>query len=206
MTLTLKPAGFDRWTMCSSSTGAVEDHSTLFHTGRAGTSRSFLQPVGGLQMVQSFAHIPVLRDEIVSAFGPVPAGVVVDATVGGGGHSAALLTAYPGLQIIGLDRDPVALEAAAARLAPFGERVTLVHAPFAALGEATAGPLSGVLFDLGMSSPQLDQAERGFSFRADATLDMRMDQSTGSTAGPPPHLDRAAGRGRRGRRAGRRAA
>jgi 16S rRNA (cytosine1402-N4)-methyltransferase len=179
---TFKPAEFDRWTMCSSSTGSVEDHSTLFHPGRAGTPRSFRQPVGELQMAQSFAHIPVLRDEIVSVFGPVPAGVVVDATVGGGGHSAALLTAYAGLQLIGLDRDPVALEAAAARLAPFGERVTLVHAPFSALGEATAGPLSGVLFDLGMSSPQLDQAERGFSFRSDAPLDMRMDQSTGSTA------------------------
>ena len=110
--------------MCSSSTGEVEDHSTLFHTGRSGTTRSFLQPVGGLQMVQSFAHIPVLSDEVVSSFAPVPAGVVVDATVGGGGHSAALLTAYAGMQIIGLDRDPVALEAAAARLAPFGERVT----------------------------------------------------------------------------------
>jgi 16S rRNA (cytosine1402-N4)-methyltransferase len=133
-------------------------------------------------MVHSFAHIPVLRDEIVSVFGPVPAGIVVDATVGGGGHSAALLTAYAGLQVIGLDRDTVALEAAAARLAPFGERVTLLHAPFSALGEETAGPLSGVLFDLGMSSPQLDQAERGFSFRSDAAIDMRMDQSTGSTA------------------------
>ena len=134
-------------------------------------------------MVQSFEHIPVLRREVVSFFAPVPAGVVVDATVGGGGHSAALLTAYPGLRIIGLDRDPVALEAAGGRLAPFGDRVTLVHAPFSALGEATAGPLSGVLFDLGVSSPQLDQAERGFSFRADAAIDMRMDQSTGPTAG-----------------------
>jgi 16S rRNA (cytosine1402-N4)-methyltransferase len=180
--MTFKPADFGRWTMCSSSTGAVEDHSTLFHPVRTGPSRSFLQPVGELQMVHSFAHIPVLRDEIVSVFGPVPAGVVVDATVGGGGHSAAILTAYAGLRIIGLDRDTVALEAAAARLAPFGERVTLVHAPFSALGDATAGPLSGVLFDLGMSSPQLDQAERGFSFRSDAALDMRMDQSTGSTA------------------------
>ena len=171
---TLNPASLARWTMCSSSTGAVEDHSTLFHTGRSGTTRSFLQPVGGLQMVQSFAHIPVLSDEVVSSFAPVPAGVVVDATVGGGGHSAALLTAYAGMQIIGLDRDPVALEAAAARLAPFGERVTLVHAPFSSLGEATTGPISGVLFDLGMSSPQLDQAERGFSFRSDAAIDMRM--------------------------------
>jgi 16S rRNA (cytosine1402-N4)-methyltransferase len=133
-------------------------------------------------MVQPFSHIPVLRDEVVSAFAPVPVGVVVDATVGGGGHSAALLAAYPGLQIIGLDRDPAALAAAAVTLAPYGERVSLRHAPFAALLEATTGLISGVLFDLGMSSPQLDQAERGFSFRSDAAIDMRMDQSTGSTA------------------------
>jgi 16S rRNA (cytosine1402-N4)-methyltransferase len=177
------PAVHDRWTMCSSSTGVVEDHSTLFQPGRRGTPRPFLQPVGGLQMVQSFAHIPVLRDEVVAAFAPVPPGVVVDATVGGGGHSEAVLQAYPHLQIVGLDRDPVALEAAAARLAPFGDRVMLVHAPFSALGDVTAGPLSAVLFDLGVSSPQLDQAERGFSFRRDAAIDMRMDQSTGTTAG-----------------------
>jgi 16S rRNA (cytosine1402-N4)-methyltransferase len=161
----------------------VEDHSTLFHQGRAGTSRSFLQPVGGLQMVQSFAHIPVLRHEIVASFAPVPAGVVVDATLGGGGHTEALLAEYPELQVIGLDRDQVALDAAAARLAPFGARVTLIQAPFASLGEVTSGPLSGVLFDLGVSSPQLDQAERGFSFRTDGTIDMRMDQSRGATAG-----------------------
>jgi 16S rRNA (cytosine1402-N4)-methyltransferase len=134
-------------------------------------------------MVQSFAHIPVLRDEVVALLGPVPAGVVVDATVGGGGHSEALLQVYPHLQVIGLDRDPAALEAAEARLAPFGSRVTLVHAPFAALAEVTSGPLSAVLFDLGVSSPQLDRAERGFSFRSDAPIDMRMDQSAGPTAG-----------------------
>jgi 16S rRNA (cytosine1402-N4)-methyltransferase len=138
-------------------------------------------------MVQSFAHIPVLRDEVVDAFAPVPPGVVVDATVGGGGHSEALLQAYPHLQIVGLDRDPVALESAGARLAPFGDRVTLVHAPFSTLGEITAvaaaGPLSGALFDLGVSSPQLDRAERGFSFRGDGAIDMRMDQTTGTTAG-----------------------
>ena len=172
----------DRWTMCSSSTGAVEDHSTLFPAGRTGTHLSLLQPVGGLQMVQSFAHIPVLRDEVVAAFAPVPAGVLVDATVGGGGHSAALLAAYPGLHVVGLDRDAVALGAAAERLAAFGDRVTLVHAPFSSLGEVTEGPLSGVLFDLGVSSPQLDEAERGFSYRTDAPIDMRMDQSIGETA------------------------
>jgi 16S rRNA (cytosine1402-N4)-methyltransferase len=134
-------------------------------------------------MVQSFEHIPVLRDEVVSLFAPVPSGVLVDATVGGGGHSEALLAAYDGLRIIGLDRDAIALEAAGRRLARFGDRVTLVHAPFSALADTVDAPLSGVLFDLGVSSPQLDVRERGFSFRTDATLDMRMDQSTGATAG-----------------------
>src|ERR1019366_6096502 len=73
------------WTMCSSSTGTVEDHSTLFHPGRSGSTPSFLEPVGGLQMVQSFEHIPVLRDEVVALFAPVHAGVIIDATLGGGG-------------------------------------------------------------------------------------------------------------------------
>jgi 16S rRNA (cytosine1402-N4)-methyltransferase len=133
-------------------------------------------------MVQSFEHIPVLREEVTALFSPVPAGLLVDATVGAGGHSAALLEAHPGLRIIGLDRDVAALDAARGRLAQFGDRVRLVHAPFAALGEVTSEPLSGVLFDLGVSSPQLDQPERGFSYRADAAIDMRMDQSLGRTA------------------------
>jgi 16S rRNA (cytosine1402-N4)-methyltransferase len=133
-------------------------------------------------MVQSFEHIPVLREEVVSLFTPVPAGVIVDATLGGGGHSAALLASRADLRLIGLDRDAVALAAAAERLAPFGDRVTLLHAPFSSLSEVTAGPLSGVLFDLGVSSPQLDYSERGFSYRADAPIDMRMDQSIGLTA------------------------
>jgi 16S rRNA (cytosine1402-N4)-methyltransferase len=134
-------------------------------------------------MAHPFHHIPVLRDEVVSLFAPVPAGVLVDATVGGGGHSAALLEAHEGLRVIGLDRDATALAAAAERLAPFGDRVTLVHAPFSALDEVTSGPLSGVLFDLGVSSPQLDEPGRGFSFRTDAPIDMRMDQTMGTTAG-----------------------
>jgi len=133
-------------------------------------------------MVQSFEHIPVLREEVVSLFAPVPAGVLVDATVGGGGHSAALLASRTDLRVIGLDRDGVALAAAAAGLASFGDRVTLVHAPFSSLSEVTADPLSGVLFDLGVSSPQLDHSERGFSYRSDAPIDMRMDQSIGPTA------------------------
>jgi 16S rRNA (cytosine1402-N4)-methyltransferase len=134
-------------------------------------------------MVQPFEHVPVMRDEVVAAFAPVPPGVLVDATVGGGGHSAALLGAYPGLTVIGLDRDPDALAAATERLASFGDRVSLRRTTFSSLAEAGPGPLSGVLFDLGVSSPQLDVAERGFSFRADAPIDMRMDPSAGTTAG-----------------------
>jgi len=133
-------------------------------------------------MVHSFQHAPVLRDEVVSLFASAPAGVVLDATVGGGGHSAALLDAYSQLAVIGLDRDTAALAAARERLARFGDRVTLVHASFSSIDEVTSGPLSGVLFDLGVSSPQLDHAERGFSFRHDAPIDMRMDQTAGATA------------------------
>ncbi len=173
----------DRWTMCSSSTGAGEVHSTHFSIVGPAWPLSVGPPVGGLQMVQPFEHIPVLRDDVVALFAPVPAGVFVDATVGGGGHAAAVLASREDLSLVGLDRDTVALEAARARLAGFGDRVTLVHAPFSALDSVTAGPLSGVLFDLGVSSPQLDVGARGFSYRAEGAIDMRMDQTAGPTAG-----------------------
>ena len=137
-------------------------------------------------MAHSFEHIPVLRDEVVSLFASVPPGVVVDATIGGGGHAAALLQAYDDLRIVGLDRDPAALEAARERLSAFGDRVTLMAAPFSTLESVLSrpgfGPLSGVLLDLGVSSPQLDWSERGFSFREDGPLDMRMDPTSGPTA------------------------
>jgi 16S rRNA (cytosine1402-N4)-methyltransferase len=172
--------------MCSSSTGALEGHSTHFLAGRSDLHLPLDPPAGGLQMAHSFEHIPVLRDEVVSLFVSTPPGVVVDATVGGGGHSAALLEAYPGLRIVGMDRDPVALEAAELRLSDLAERVTLMRAPFSSLEEIVAAPgfgtLSGVLFDLGVSSPQLDHPGRGFSFREDGPLDMRMDPTTGMTA------------------------
>ena len=172
--------------MCSSSTGALEGHSTHFLAGRPDLHLPLDPPAGGLQMAHSFEHIPVLRDEVVSLFVSAPPGVVVDATVGGGGHAAALLEAYPALRIVGLDRDPAALEAAELRLSVLADRVTLVRAPFSSLEEIVAAPgfgaLSGVLFDLGVSSPQLDRSERGFSFREDGPLDMRMDPTTGMTA------------------------
>ena len=137
-------------------------------------------------MAHSFDHIPVLRDEVVSLFADVPPGVVVDATVGGGGHAASLLEAFPALRVLGLDRDPSALEAASRRLSPFGDRVSLVRSPFSALDsvlqEQGVAPLSGALFDLGVSSPQLDRAGRGFSYREDGPLDMRMDPTSGVTA------------------------
>jgi 16S rRNA (cytosine1402-N4)-methyltransferase len=133
-------------------------------------------------MAHTFAHDPVMSREVVALFAPVPAGVLVDATVGGGGHSEALLGSRSDLHLVGLDRDIVALDAARLRLARFGDRVQLVHASFAAIDDVTSGPLSGVLLDLGVSSPQLDQAERGFSYRSEAPLDMRMDQSAGVTA------------------------
>jgi len=133
-----------------------------------------------------FHHLPVMVDDVVEVFAPVPPGVVVDATVGGGGHSAALLDAHPHLRIVGLDRDPEALAAATARLARFGDRVRLVQATFDRLvhvmDELHISAVSGVLFDLGVSSPQLDRPERGFSYRHDGPLDMRMDASGTSDA------------------------
>ncbi|MEX2626308.1 MAG: 16S rRNA (cytosine(1402)-N(4))-methyltransferase RsmH, partial [Ilumatobacteraceae bacterium] len=117
--------------------------------------------------------------EIVDVFRGVPAGLVLDATLGAGGHAAALLDARADLSVLGIDRDPEALAAAAARLRRFGDRVELQRSRFDALravmAEIAADRLSGALFDLGVSSPQLDRAERGFSYRVDGPLDMRMD-------------------------------
>jgi len=132
-----------------------------------------------------FIHIPVMADRIVEIFRPVPTGVLVDATVGGGGHARLLLEARPDLRLVGIDRDPAALAAAAEVLAPFGDRVTLRHARFDDLETVMTEvqpPVSGVLFDLGVSSPQLDRGERGFSYRHDGPLDMRMNPSDQWTA------------------------
>ena len=129
----------------------------------------------------AFHHLPVMVHEIVELFGPVPAGFVLDATLGGGGHAEHLLDRWPHLSVLGIDRDRVALNAAQHRLARFGERVKVFHTRFDGLEHAMEAlnlhSLSGALFDLGVSSPQLDVAERGFSYRATAPLDMRMDRS-----------------------------
>jgi 16S rRNA (cytosine1402-N4)-methyltransferase len=127
----------------------------------------------------SFQHDPVMRDEIVETFRSVPPGVILDATLGGGGHSEAILDSRDDLSVLGLDRDPAAIEAATVRLGRFGERVVTHRCRFDELDEAMAAhstsELSGALFDLGVSSPQLDVAERGFSYRQEGPLDMRMD-------------------------------
>jgi 16S rRNA (cytosine1402-N4)-methyltransferase len=128
-----------------------------------------------------FAHEPVMADEVVALFGAAPAGWIIDATAGGGGHAAALLDARADLCLLCIDRDPDAVAAASERLAPYGARASVRHGRFDRLVELAAdagiegGAASGVLFDLGVSSPQLDRPERGFSYRIDAPLDMRMD-------------------------------
>lgn len=128
-----------------------------------------------------FAHQPVMVDEITELFEPVPTGIVVDATLGGGGHAAAILDAHPHLEVLGIDQDPEALAAARRRLAGFGPRVQTWSGRFDelddALADAGVDEISGALFDLGVSSPQLDQAKRGFSYRHDGPLDMRMNGS-----------------------------
>jgi 16S rRNA (cytosine1402-N4)-methyltransferase len=132
-----------------------------------------------------FSHDPVMIDEVVALLAPVPPGISVDATVGGGGHAAAILRAHPQLSLIGFDQDADALTAAretldAAGLSP--RVVALHHARFDRLAEFVSGPVSAVLFDLGVSSPQIDWAERGFSYINDGPLDMRMDRRQSMTA------------------------
>ncbi len=131
------------------------------------------------------AHAPVLLSETVAFLEPARGGTFVDCTLGLGGHTAALLEAGAS-RVIGLDRDPRALDVARERLAPWGDRVVFVHADFrglpAVLARLGTGPIDGALADLGVSSMQLDEPARGFSFRADGPLDMRMDTSQGATA------------------------
>ena len=133
-----------------------------------------------------FAHQPVLAAAVQASLAELPPGpdggppVLLDGTLGGGGHSGLLLATQPALQLIGLDQDPTARAAAAQHLAPYGDRVRILAANFGSY--EPPHPLSAVLVDRGVSSPQLDVAQRGFSFRLDGPLDMRMNPEAGETA------------------------
>jgi 16S rRNA (cytosine1402-N4)-methyltransferase len=144
-----------------------------------------------------FGHVPVLLERCVELLAPALTrhhsdgsdAVLVDATIGAGGHAERFLTELPGLRLIGLDRDPTALDIARTRLARFADRITLVHMRYDSLAEelaesgyAAVESVDGVLFDLGVSSMQLDRTERGFAYAQDAPLDMRMDPSSSLSA------------------------
>ncbi|MGI9137134.1 MAG: 16S rRNA (cytosine(1402)-N(4))-methyltransferase RsmH [Candidatus Nanopelagicales bacterium] len=140
-------------------------------------------------MTTSTRHIPVMRDRVLALLAPAlqtPGAVLVDATVGLGGHAEQALTQFPGIHLVGLDRDPEALRLSGERLAPFSGRTTLVHAVYDELPEVLESlgipAVQGILFDLGVSSMQLDEIDRGFSYANDAPLDMRMDPTTELTA------------------------
>jgi 16S rRNA (cytosine1402-N4)-methyltransferase len=134
-------------------------------------------------------HVPVLLDRVVALVAPPlahPGAVLVDATLGLGGHTEAVLQRCPEARVIGIDRDTHALDRSRERLAPFGERVTLVHAVYDEIADVLRDQgldhVDGVLFDLGVSSMQLDVRERGFAYAEDAPLDMRMNDTEGPTA------------------------
>src|SRR3954467_9088694 len=140
------------------------------------------------------SHVPVLLDRVVALVAPPlqePGSVLVDATLGLGGHTEAVLTRCPEAHVVGVDRDVHALEAAGERLAPYAGRTTLVHAVYDEIPEVLAElgirSVQGVLFDLGVSSMQLDLRERGFAYSQDPPLDMRMDDTTGPTAADEPN-------------------
>lgn len=131
-------------------------------------------------------HEPVLLHEVVECLAPQRGGLFVDATLGGGGHAEALLDASPDLRLLALDRDAQAITRTRTRLARFGDRVEYVHAPFSALSSLLAasdrGQVAGILADIGVSSDQLDDRHRGFSFQQDGPLDMRMDRTMQKTS------------------------
>jgi len=142
-----------------------------------------------MSAVHNFTHEPVLLKRCLALLAPAleaDDAVAVDATLGLGGHSEAILQSFPQVHLVGLDRDPVALEISRKRLAPFAERTTLVHAVYDQLPQVLAdlgiAHVHGILFDLGVSSMQLDDVDRGFAYSQDAPLDMRMDNTQSLTA------------------------
>lgn len=142
----------------------------------------------GEETNQVFEHRPVMGREVLDLLAPDRPGWVVDCTLGGGGHAGRILDTYPNLSVLGIDRDRVAVAAAAKALAGFGARARVVHGGFEHVSEIVeangldGGEIMALLFDLGVSSPQLDVGERGFSYWSDAPLDMRMDNSQDLTA------------------------
>lgn len=167
--------------MRSPSTKAVGASFSTHFRRRSGTPPDRL--VEGLRMSRSFAHEPVMVEEVVALLAPVPPGLFVDATIGKAGHARAVLGAHPHLSLLGVDRDPAAVEAARAELADFLDRVEIRLGTFDRLGAILARRApSAFLFDLGVSSPQLDRPERGFSYRREGPLDMRMGPDGGRTA------------------------
>ena len=138
-------------------------------------------------MEKDYGHKPVLLEECLEALAIRPEGVYVDGTLGRAGHSQAILRRLTTGRLIGIDRDLAAIDAARERLADFGDRVTLVHGNFSDLGDILQNlgivGVDGMLFDLGVSSPQLDEPQRGFSYMHDAPLDMRMDRTASLDAG-----------------------
>lgn len=136
--------------------------------------------------MSEFHHISVLLDECIEGLNIKPDGIYVDGTLGGAGHSSQIAKRLTTGRLIGIDRDPKALKAASERLAPYGDRVTLVHSNFSemdhVLEELGIPGVDGILLDLGVSSPQLDEAERGFSYMNDAPLDMRMNSEDSLSA------------------------
>ena len=135
---------------------------------------------------KDYGHVPVLLHECLDALAIRPEGIYVDGTLGRAGHSLEIVKRLTTGRLIGIDRDETAIAAAQARLADYADRVTLVHSNFDRIGDILAelhiDGADGMLFDLGVSSPQLDDAERGFSYMHDAPLDMRMDRSAYLTA------------------------
>lgn len=140
-----------------------------------------------MSAVSVYSHAPVLVEQVLQYLLPRPGGVYCDVTVGGGGHAEQLLLASaPSGSVLGIDRDPQAVQAARDRLARFGPRFVALHGRFSELPELLrqqgVGRVNGILADIGVSSPQLDRAERGFSFRQPGPIDMRMDPSAGESA------------------------
>lgn len=136
--------------------------------------------------MSEFHHVSVLLDECIEGLNIKPDGIYVDGTLGGAGHSYHIAEKLTTGRLIGIDRDPVALKAAGERLSPFADRVTLVHSNFCRMGqvlqELGISGVDGILLDLGVSSPQLDDGSRGFSYMTDAPLDMRMDNGDALSA------------------------